>query len=393
MTSVNTPDSPHADRPDTQEGGAEAPDSNIVMRLEDRFQSWRARRGLDSGSVPMAKGFIGYGTSTWVRVLGRVVVGSRRTDQVAAFEAASKVVRDGIRGWRNFVNPPLPFAKVTVTIADQEFEATADRGGVIDVTLPHSLPFGWNTVTITPQGGRPGKAEVRIVDEARRLGIVSDIDDTVMVTALPRPMLAAWNTFIVDEHARTPTPGMPVLYERMTSAKDVGILVYLSTGPWNVASTLKRFLARNLYPKAPLLLTDWGPTQTRYFRSGKDHKISQLRRLVAEFPGYRWILVGDDGQHDEEIYAWFEKTYPDRVEAVIIRQLSASEAVLAGGRSQRPRIPGSRRRAPWIYGPDGSGIARQLAELGYIDDGNSSTEVSAGNSDPAVGDETQRINS
>ena len=46
---------------------------------------------------------------------------------------------------------------------------------------------------------------------------MSDIDDTVMVTALPRPLLAAWHTFVVNEHARATTPGMPVLYERLSS--------------------------------------------------------------------------------------------------------------------------------------------------------------------------------
>ena len=255
----------------------------------------------------------------------------------------------------------------------------------MDVTIPIALELGWHTISITPEGGRAAQAEVRVVDEARTFGIVSDIDDTVMITALPRPMLAAWNTFIVDEHARNPTPGMPVLYDRMSTSDDVGLLVYLSTGPWNVATTLKRFLERNLYPKAPLLLTDWGPTPTRYFRSGKDHKISQLRRLAEEFPGYRWFLIGDNGQHDEEIYGWFEEHYPDRVEAVVIRQLSASEAVLAGGRSQHLRIPGHRHAAPWIYAPDGAGIARQLAELGYIADGNSTTESpdEDGSSDPS----------
>lgn len=359
--------------------------SNVLMRAEDRFQAWRAGRRLSRGSDPLVKGFLGYGTQQWVRVLARVVVASPRGEQTAAFEATSKVVRDGIRGWRNFVNPPMPDAPVSIEIQGQTFPATADRGGVVDVTIPIPLELGWHTITITPEGGRPAQAEIRVVDETRKFGIVSDIDDTVMITALPRPMLAAWNTFIVDEHARNPTPGMPVLYDRMSSSDDVGLLVYLSTGPWNVATTLKRFLERNLYPKAPLLLTDWGPTPTRYFRSGKDHKISQLRRLAEEFPGYRWFLIGDNGQHDEEIYGWFEEHYPDRVEAVVIRQLSASEAVLAGGRSQHLRIPGHRHAAPWIYAPDGAGIARQLAELGYIADGNSTTESpdEDGSSDPS----------
>ena len=49
-------------------------------------------------------------------------------------------------------------------------------------------------------------------------------------------------------------------------------VIYLSTGAWNVAPTLTRFLSRNLYPAGPLLLTDWGPTHDRWFRSGREHK-------------------------------------------------------------------------------------------------------------------------
>ena len=64
----------------------------------------------------------------------------------------------------------------------------------------------------------PVEALVRVIDPEVRFGILSDIDDTVMVTALPRPMLAAWNTFVLDEHARTAVPGMAVLYERLVTA-------------------------------------------------------------------------------------------------------------------------------------------------------------------------------
>jgi phosphatidate phosphatase APP1 len=361
---------------------AQAEHGNMAMRAEDRFQTWRSERRLKAGATPVAKMFYGYGDGAWARVLARVVIASPRAKKAAPFEAASKVVRDGIRGWRNFVDPPQPGARVTVEIAGETHEARADRGGVIDVVLPAALPFGWHPVVVTPEGGVPAKGEVRVVDPSLKFGVVSDIDDTVMVTSVPRPMLAAWNTFILDEHARTPIPGMPVLYERLTLSKDVGLFVYLSTGPWNVASTLKRFLQRNLYPKAPVLLTDWGPTPNRLFRSGRDHKVSQLRRLAEEFPEYRWILIGDDGQHDEEIYSWFAETYPTQVELIVIRQLSPSEAMLAGGRSLRARESATGSTAPWVYAPDGAAMAVQLAQLGYIQDADSTTEHEPAPSSP-----------
>ncbi|MBD4424944.1 DUF2183 domain-containing protein, partial [Xanthomonas citri pv. citri] len=82
------------------------------------------------------------------------------------------------------------------------------------------------------------------------------------------------------------------------------------------------FLGRNLYPLGALLLTSWGPTKDRWFRSGQEHKRVQLERLAEQFPDIQWILVGDDGQHDPEIYAEFAQRHPDRVKAIVIRQLT-----------------------------------------------------------------------
>ena len=83
-----------------------------------------------------------------------------------------------------------------------------------------------------------------------------------------------------------------------------------------------RFLRRHVFPSGPMLLTDWGPTHDRWFRSGRDHKAENLRRLAKEFPNVRWLLVGDDGQHDDALYTAFASENPDRVRAVAIRRLS-----------------------------------------------------------------------
>ena len=65
------------------------------------------------------------------------------------------------------------------------------------------------------EDGEPVETRVFVVGPDVRFGVVSDIDDTVMVTTIPRPLLAAWNSFVVDEHARQPVPGMAVLMERL----------------------------------------------------------------------------------------------------------------------------------------------------------------------------------
>ena len=132
-----------------------------------------------------------------------------------------------------------------------------------------------------------------------------------------------------------------------------------------MAPTLTRFLSSNLYPPGALLLTDWGPTKDRWFRSGKEHKRGNLRRWATEFPQIKWLLFGDDGQHDEMLYREFADAHPDQVVAVCIRQLTPGEAVLAGSSlRESPSPEGS--RVPWLYAHDGAGLVHQLEELGVL---------------------------
>ena len=77
----------------------------------------------------------------------------------------------------------------------------------------------------------------------------------------------------------------------------------------------------------------------------------------------RWLLIGDDGQHDEELYARFAAEHPDKVAAVAIRRLSTGEAVLAGGRTKPEQHDAE---LPWVSANDGSTIADGLAEIGLV---------------------------
>jgi phosphatidate phosphatase APP1 len=336
---------------------AVAPIIHRAARIEDALHELREKRGRKRGLQATVIPYTGYGSPGWIRVLCRVVLtrGERASQRIAK-----------VRGWRSFVSIPVVGATVTVTVAGIEHQMTADRGGVVDARLDVQLEPGWHTISIQVEDTEPVFAPVFIVNPAGTFGIISDIDDTVMVTALPRPFLAAWNTFVLDEHARRPVPGMAVLYERLVRINPTIPVIYLSTGAWNVAPTLNRFMERNLYPPGPLLLTDWGPTHDRWFRSGREHKEHSLERLARELPAVRWLLIGDDGQHDEEIYARFAERHPDNVAAIAIRQLSPGEAVLAGGRSKVAdgELSGT---TPWVFAPDGAGLAEQLADAHILD--------------------------
>ena len=131
-----------------------------------------------------------------------------------------------------------------------------------------------------------------------------------------------------------------------------------------MAPTLTRFMRRHLFPAGSFLLTDWGPTHDRWFRSGRDHKEQNLRRIASEFPHVKWLLVGDDGQHDDAIYTQFAIDHPQNVAAVAIRRLLPAVAVLAGGR--RVVDDHSAAEVPWVTGSDGAALLDRLENAGVI---------------------------
>jgi len=269
------------------------------------------------------------------------------------------------RGWRNFVTAEAPDVEVTVTVRGAVHTARTDRSGMLDVRVPNpGLPPSWQDVVVEAPGSDPTVVRVLVVPADVDFGIVSDIDDTVIRTYLPRPLIAAYNTFVLQEQARSPVPGMASFYDALLLDHQGAPTVYVSTGAWNAAGTLTRFLTRNAFPAGPLLLTDWGPTNTGWFRSGPEHKHACLESLVADFPRIRWVLVGDDGQHDPAIYADFARRHPDRVRAVAIRELTAAQQVLAHGTpverldADPEHVPAG---IPNARGEDGDALALALA--------------------------------
>lgn len=353
MTATTTPPAPTVT---TEPTASQRP--HRAARIEDRVRAVVSRFQKARGWRPRVEPFTGYGSRRRVRVLGRVLLAS------PAYDPATTADR---RGWRYFFTAPAPREEVRVHVGDVTVDVVSDRGGYVDVMVDVALTPGWHDVTFRTASGEVAVGRVLVVGDGRRLGVVSDIDDTAMVTAVPRPLLAAWNTFVRHSSARVPVPGMAVLYQGIAAANPGTPFVYVSTGAWNTSANLRRFLQRHAYPPGPLLLTDWGPTNTGWFRSGQEHKNTSIDRLVRELPDVDWLLIGDDGQHDPEIYTRAARLHPGNVAAIAIRQLTPTQQVLSHG-SPLPAPADDADRVhrdapvPTAQGPDGAALARSLSE-------------------------------
>ena len=192
----------------------------------------------------------GYGSERFVRVLGRVLL-TRQPESHPGADAEApmrelRAAEDEQRGWRAFITAPAMNVPVTIAVGGRTIRSRSDRSGYIDVSVKdHGLPPGWHDVRISSPDAEDVEAAVQVIGGDETFGIISDIDDTVISTSLPRPFIAAWNTFVRAESARHVVPGMATMYRELLDEHPGAPIVYVSTGAWNTAPHLNRFLKKH----------------------------------------------------------------------------------------------------------------------------------------------------
>ena len=317
----------------------------LLRRTDDAVRDALSTAARRRGWTPAVIGHPGYGSGGRARVLARVLLAPPGTDPAA---------RRAVPGWQRFLTLESPDTDVVVTVAGREHRVRSDADGLLDATV--DLPPGLADVGAVRVGFRAGdrtaESVVHLASADAARGVVCDVDDTVLVTGIGHPLHAAWRTLVQPMRTREAVPGMATLLRELTAGAPHVPVVYLSNGPWNLAGPLARFLERNDLPPGALLLTDWGPRPDRWFRSGRQHKQAELRRLADDLPGVRWTLVGDTGEHDPQLYRAFAHERPDRVAAVLLRDVTGGRRVERVG------------QVPVVLAPDCAALASALAELG-----------------------------
>ena len=318
----------------------------VKTRL-DRTLSARARR---RGWTTAALGYPGYAVRGRARVRGRLLLAPAGTDPNA---------RRDIPGWRRLLTLEQPYGEIDVTLGGARVRARADEAGLIDLTVPAELPPGPAAALLHPEGRPPVSAPLHVASPDARRGVVCDIDDTVWITGIRHPLRAAWRTFAGNGSTRRPVAGMAALLTRLVESTPHAPVVYVSNGPWNLAGPITDFLQRHHFPAGALLLTDWGISPRAWFRSGRAHKRGSLERLATDLPGVQWVLVGDDGEHDPEIYRDFARSHPEQVAAIALRTVAPIG-------TQAPETEERVGTVPVVHAGDGRALADQLDRLGVL---------------------------
>ena len=288
---------------------------------------------------PSVKPYVGYGTEEYSRLVCRTIYAPTRAKPhtpMRGIHAMLEVPAAHERVSIHIDGVPLRTVQVgTMEVYDRNDPACAqtmaysvsDSAGYLDLLAEHRLQPGVHRFSCKVPRRGPVEAELFTIPSDAKVGVISDVDDTIMVTQVPTLWKAAYNMLLLSPRKRASVPGMAVMYNDIRRMFPDAPFFYLSTSPWNVESSIRNFILDYGFPDGPLLLRDLDPRPKTFVPSGVQHKLEYAEQLMEDFPDMKFILLGDDGQKDPSTYAEIAKRYPGRVLAIGIRQLSARESV------------------------------------------------------------------
>ena len=297
----------------------------VLHILANPAASDRGRGGI------ILESYRGYGSSDEMFLIGRVF---RQRKRASGF-GSRPVVRDIIDLLRRLFRRGIAQAVVEVQYREVRKNIKTDGRGYFHAHLHHrpQIPSEptWQPVRlklIHPSSEPEPEAAGRIFipPESAKFAVISDIDDTVVFTGVADKIKMAWRLFVQNARSRTAFPGVGAFYRALHhgfSDTDMNPMLYVSRGPWSIYEVLDEFFNFHQIPVGPiLLLRDWGLSVRRPFpRRTRGHKMSLINRAMWIYHDLPFILIGDSGQRDPEVYADIVRRHPGRVLSVYIRNI------------------------------------------------------------------------
>jgi phosphatidate phosphatase APP1 len=333
-----------------------------VLELERTWDAVRLRRREQRPPADFRiEAYGGHGGAAGVVVRGRVLDDPPPAEAVEG-EGVGAAVR---RTLRQFVTDELPGVPLRVTVAGTSVETATDDEGYFLARLhpgPGALTSPWTTGTVELAGDYRGltdphvtPVEVLVPGPDASFGIVSDVDDTILETGVQRVGEMVRATLTGSALTRTPFPGAPELYRDLARGRNP--VFYVSSSPWNLHSFLLAFLRHRSFPLGPVLLRDLLGTA-----AGREQKAGRIHEVLDLHPDLPFVLLGDSGERDPEVYAEVVRARPGRVLAVYIREVRLDPG---DGRVEKVSDAWD-HDVPFVLAADSDAVRRHAESLGLL---------------------------
>jgi len=165
------------------------------------------------------------------------------------------------------------------------------------------------------------QGQVQLIPETG-LSVISDVDDTIKISNVLDKKALIKNTFVEPYRI---TDGFPDYYKMLQ--QEGAYFHYVSASPWQLYPSLKPFMDKH-YPQGTISLRDFrlkDSSLIAFLQSSVEYKTKQIKKIIGRYPKHTFILIGDSGEHDPEVYAEIYKQFPNNIKLIQIRAVAGSD--------------------------------------------------------------------
>jgi phosphatidate phosphatase APP1 len=294
--------------------GARRSARRLALRIErvlDGLLTFKRRR-----RPPVIEAYTGYATPETLVARGRVLTHLRRQNPnprqgwfTNLLQMAALFLTDEVSG-------------VPIRARGGAARAVSDEEGYFTLVLPRDGrgASGWTEVVARIETNEERAALPVLVPGAQaRLGVISDIDDTVMHTGAYSLARNLWTSLTGNALTRKVFPDSVALLDGLSEGGRNPVF-YVSSSPWNLHRFLEAVFERAGVVPGPMFLRDLGLAGSVPKGPHGGHKGAAIDTLMAANPDLPFWLLGDTGQHDAEVYLDVARRYPGRVARVALRE-------------------------------------------------------------------------
>ena len=277
---------------------------------------------------PILKLYRGYANEQELIVMGHVFKPTSHTDydfQKKKFKNAKSIIR--LYRVKTQPNTDIYLEHNDVTIHTKTLK---DGYFKFCIPLDPDVKYGWidYKVKIIFKGEAITTTEKYIRPHKGNLGIISDIDDTFLISHTQNPFRKLYILLFRNVYNRKVFENVVHHYQALSASgrdnkEEQNAFFYVSSSEWNLYRFIIKFTELHHLPKAVLLLKDIKTSLTDFFLTGRgnhNHKFEKIKHILEFYPNLKYVLLGDDSQHDPYLYEAICKIFPLSVKAVYIRK-------------------------------------------------------------------------
>ena len=235
------------------------------------------------------------------------------------------------RRLRQVEGDEIESATINLSINHESFKTKGDDEGYFEFNIKTKevLPMGFQKITLHIEGNKNlHETNATIIDTTFLISIISDFDDTIIVSDVTHKIKLGVNTMFKNYKQRTLVPTMLERFKKILAQNPKGTpstLFVLSGSPQQLFIPVEEFLDYYHFPKHTLILKKAHGANKDPLTDQFAYKTQKIERLIKLYPNIQWVMFGDSGEKDYQVYKAIKEKYPKKVKSYFIRNVKSGE--------------------------------------------------------------------